>query len=119
MYDSSIPMRVFIPLTAALVLWSSLSGSMQSADWHQWRGANRDGKSTETGLLKQWPTAGPPQLWRSKEAGGGYSSFSSSGDRLYTLGTRGNSEYVIALDAATGKKVWETQNGVLFSNDRG
>ena len=51
--------------------------------------------------------------------GNGYSSFSTSGGRLYTLGARGGNEYVIALDRATGKKVWETQNGRRFENDRG
>ena len=29
----------------------------------QWHGPNRDAKSTETGLLKSWPPAGPPLLW--------------------------------------------------------
>ena len=51
--------------------------------------------------------------------GNGYSSFSSSGGRLYTLGARGGNEYVIALDRATGKKVWETLNGRRYENDRG
>jgi len=31
-------------------------------DWPQFRGPNRDGKSTETGLLKKWPEGGPKQL---------------------------------------------------------
>ena len=28
-------------------------------DWAQWRGANRDAKSNETGLLENWPEDGP------------------------------------------------------------
>ena len=28
------------------------------AEWYQWRGANRDGISLETGILKTWPEAG-------------------------------------------------------------
>ena len=28
-------------------------------DWPQWRGPNRDGKSSDTGLLKEWPEDGP------------------------------------------------------------
>ena len=31
-------------------------------DWPQWFGPRRDGKSAETGLLKQWPEGGPPLL---------------------------------------------------------
>ena len=91
----------------------------QTTDWFQWRGPNRDGISTETGLMKTWPAQGPPLVWRTTGAGIGYSSFAASGGRLYTLGGRSNREYVIALDAATGKRVWETPLGDLLSNDRG
>ena len=33
-------------------------------NWAQWRGPDRTGLSRETGLLKEWPTAGPSQLWK-------------------------------------------------------
>ena len=89
------------------------------AEWFQWRGPNRDGHSAETGLLPAWPKSGPPQVWRAAGVGNGYSSFSTSGGRLYTLGARGGIEYVVALDRATGKKVWEYQNGRRYENDRG
>jgi outer membrane protein assembly factor BamB len=88
-------------------------------DWPQWRGVNRDGKSAETGLLKSWPQGGPPRVWQASGAGEGYSSFSVAGGRLYTLGARGTTEYVMAFDEATGKKVWEVAHGRRFSNDRG
>ena len=89
------------------------------AEWFQWRGPQRDGISQETGLLQAWPKAGPPLVWRSTGAGSGYSSFSSSGGRLYTLGARDNNEYVMAFDRATGGKVWEYLNGRRYENDRG
>ncbi len=89
------------------------------ADWFQWRGPNRDGISVESGLLQAWPKAGPPQVWRSSGAGSGYSSFSSSGGRIYTLGARAGNEYVMAFDRATGRKVWEYLNGRRYENDRG
>ncbi|MDA1305794.1 MAG: PQQ-like beta-propeller repeat protein [Acidobacteria bacterium] len=88
-------------------------------DWPQWRGPRRDGVSTETGLLQQWPAGGPTLAWRATGAGSGYSSFAEAGGRLYTLGSRQNTEYVMAFDAATGKKLWEAPNGRRFSNDRG
>lgn len=106
-------------LIVVLVAAAIVPPRAQVADWFQWRGPNRDGKSAETGLLKTWPEGGPPLLWRATGIGGGYSSFTASGGRLYTLGSRGNTEYVVALDAQTGKKVWEVANGSLFSNDRG
>lgn len=88
-------------------------------DWPQWRGPNRDGVSTETGLLKAWPQAGPPKAWQAQGAGEGYSSFSVVQGKLYTLGARGGTEYVMAFDAASGKKLWETPHGTRFSNDQG
>lgn len=102
-------------LLAAALAWPSAEGQ----DWHQWRGPNRDGVSTETGLLQRWPANGPPQLWRVTGAGDGYSSFSASNGRLYTLGARAGTEYVSAFDLESGRKLWEQPNGQRFRNDRG
>jgi len=88
-------------------------------DWPQWRGAKRDGVSVEKGLLKDWPQAGPPVAWRATGVGAGYSSFATANGRLYTLGARGGTEYAMAFDAATGKKLWEVPHGKQFGNDRG
>jgi outer membrane protein assembly factor BamB len=93
--------------------------SLAADDWPQWRGVRRDGISRETGLLKSWPAGGPPLAWRARGAGNGYSSFSTSHGRLYTLGAIGDVEYVLAFDAATGKKLWQTRNGQRFRESRG
>ena len=112
--------RLLIAAIAGALLMSITSAQQPApAEWFQWRGPNRDGISQETGLLQEWPKSGPPLAWRANGVGNGYSSFSTSGGRLYTLGARAGIEYVIALDRATGKKVWETQNGRRFENDRG
>ena len=88
-------------------------------DWPQWRGPKRDGVSAERGLLKEWPSGGPTLAWKTGGAGEGYSSFSTANGRLYTLGARGGTEYAMAFDVATGKKLWESEHGRRFSNDRG
>jgi len=113
--------RLLIATTLGALLMAVTSAQQPAtpAEWFQWRGANRDGISQETGLLQEWPKLGPPLAWRANGVGNGYSSFSTSGGRLYTLGARGGIEYVIALDRASGKKVWETQNGQRYQNDRG
>jgi outer membrane protein assembly factor BamB len=103
----------------ALAALCSIVASSQTSEWHQWRGPNRDGKSTETGLLKSWPAEGPPLAWHTAEAGIGFSSFSSGNGRLYTLGDRGETGLVIALEAATGKRLWETPNGPSYFNTYG
>ena len=94
-------------------------GAQPGANWPQWRGPNRDGVSRETGLLKQWPAEGPPLVWKAAGAGRGYSSFSVSNGKLYTMGLRGDREFVIAFDVATGKEAWAAAHGSAFRNDRG
>jgi len=106
-------------LACVCFITTGLAQQAAPQEWFQWRGPNRDGISAETGLLQAWPKAGPPQVWRANGVGNGYSSFSTSGGRLYTLGARAGTEYVFALDRATGKKLWETANGRRYQNDRG
>lgn len=107
---------------AAVTLLLSLSAAVSNFafdDWPQWRGPKRDGISAERGLLKAWPNGGPPLAWRAAGAGTGYSSFSTANGKLYTLGARGGTEYVMAYDVATGKKLWEVSHGSRFGNDKG
>ena len=102
-----------------VLLLNVASVSAQNGEWPQWRGPNRDGVSKESGLLKQWPAEGPPLLWKTTGAGIGYSSLAIAGGRIYTMGVRGDREYVIAFDAATGKEVWATATGDRYRDSRG
>jgi len=107
--------RALIVLAAIVFCFSEA----RAQDWPQWRGPNRDGISKETGLLKQWPATGPALVWKATGAGGGYSSLAISGGRIFTMGVRAGRENVIAFDVATGKELWATPHGAVFSNDRG
>jgi outer membrane protein assembly factor BamB len=79
--------------------------------WPRWRGPNIDGRSAETGLLKEWPDNGPPLLWQAEGLGGGFASVSVVGERIYTMGRREGKEYIFALDAKDGSPVWATPVG--------
>ena len=103
-----------VPL--AVVLAFSLSAAGRAGDWPQFRGPNRDDLSTETGLLKSWPKEGPPLLWKATGVGGGYSSISVAGDRIYTLGNKGRESFVVALARDTGKPVWSAKVGAAGGN---
>ena len=111
--------RFLFVATALLLSVASAALAQSAANWPQWRGPNRDGISKETGLLKQWPAEGPPLAWKAVGAGRGYSSFAISNGKLYTMGLRGDREFVIAFDVATGKEAWATAHGSAFRNDRG
>ena len=110
--------RVFLPAILLLAL-AHQALAQSAANWPQWRGPNRDGISKETGLLKQWAAEGPPLVWKASGAGGGYSSFSVANGKLYTMGLRGDREFIVAFDVATGKEAWATAHGAAFRNDRG
>ena len=79
--------------------------STRADDWAQWRGSNRDGISKETGWLAKWPAEGPKKLWEGS-VGIGYSSFTVSKGRLYTMGNVLEKDGVYCFEAETGKPVW-------------
>ncbi|HEX5271291.1 MAG TPA: PQQ-binding-like beta-propeller repeat protein, partial [Gemmataceae bacterium] len=79
--------------------------------WPQWRGPRRDGVSPETGLLKEWPEKGPPLAWLAAGLGAGVGSVAIEGGRVYVIGKAGDDEQLVALDEATGKKVWAAALG--------
>lgn len=113
--------RIKLAFVSAIILLSLSAEVVAQAggNWPQWRGPNRDGISTETGLLKQWPADGPALVWKAAGAGTGYSSVAVTGGRIYTMGLRGDREYVIAFDVATGKQVWATAHGGAYRDSRG
>jgi outer membrane protein assembly factor BamB len=73
------------------------------ADWPQWRGALRNGVTTET---IGWRGGKPLQLWQAT-IGQGYSSVAVVGGKLYTAGNVNNTDWIHALDALTGKVIWQ------------
>jgi outer membrane protein assembly factor BamB/protein-L-isoaspartate O-methyltransferase len=82
-----------------------------AADWPQWRGPDRSNVSAEAGLLKEWPTGGPPLLWKAEGLGEGITSVAIQNGRLFTLGYREGGEHVFTLDASTGDARWTSRIG--------
>ncbi|MGO8926437.1 MAG: PQQ-binding-like beta-propeller repeat protein [Limisphaerales bacterium] len=93
--------------SAAAVLALIILGPFTSSgdDWPCWRGPDRNGISPEKGWQTQWPAEGPKQLWKAS-VGTGFSSFSVSDGRVYTMGNTANTDWVFCLEAATGKRLW-------------
>lgn len=79
-------------------------------DWPQWRGPRRDGTSSETRLLREWPETGPPLIWTKGNLGKGFSSPIMVGDTIYISGDIGEELVIFALDSS-GKEKWRTPNG--------
>lgn len=102
-------------LAAGVTAEDSGKGKM---DWPQWRGPNRDGISSEKGLLKTWPEGGPKILWRAA-SGDGYSAMSVVEGRLYTIYGRNADELVVCLDAGSGDELWRYRLDSKFTNQYG
>src|SRR5215467_2965656 len=87
-----------------------------AGDWTTWGGKNRDFIVNSTGLADSWPAAGPKKIW-TRELGDGYSSIAEENGVLYTAFRRESNEVITALDAATGKTIWEYTYTTSFIND--
>jgi outer membrane protein assembly factor BamB len=113
--------RTLVSTVILLAAGSAGTAQPPAAGWPQWGGPNRDFKTASRGLAASWPSGGPREVW-SRELGDGYSAIAESGGTLYTMyrpakgfvmtmvdKLRGLSspEVVVALDAATGRTLWE------------
>lgn len=107
-------------LAAAAVIETALPrAAAPGGNWPQWRGPQRDGVSTETGLLTSWPAGGPPKLWSATGFGTGFSSVSVTDGRIFTMGDRNDGQYVMAADEETGKILWATRVGGRHTDSNG
>jgi outer membrane protein assembly factor BamB len=93
-----------------LSLVSALGLHAGDADWPQWRGLQRDGKSAETGLLEVWPEQGPSILWSIEGIGRGHSSPSVKGQVVYATGMIDRADVLQAIDR-NGKVLWKIPIG--------
>ncbi|MGH9791426.1 MAG: PQQ-binding-like beta-propeller repeat protein [Candidatus Acidiferrales bacterium] len=113
--------RLLAHAALALVLPGSVLGGFAASsppdpsDWPQWGGPNRNFTISSAALASSWPSGGPKKLW-SRALGEGYSGIVAENGRLYTMYRlparfwqigRQDQEIVIALDAATGRTIWE------------
>jgi outer membrane protein assembly factor BamB len=90
--------------------------SPQRVAWTQWGGPHRNFTTEASGLKSSWPAGGPKVIWK-RPLGEGFSSASVEGNVLYTMYGVPGQEIVTAIDAGTGKTLWEHTTPVTFRND--
>jgi outer membrane protein assembly factor BamB len=94
---------------------SELSARQQSGtkrvDWPQWRGVNRDG-AARFSTPATWPDKLNRQ-WK-VDVGIGYAAPIISGDRVFAFSRQGEDEVMRAIDATSGKIVWETKYNATY-----
>ncbi|MCX8108695.1 MAG: PQQ-like beta-propeller repeat protein [Verrucomicrobiae bacterium] len=87
-------------------------GTVFGSDYPQWRGPNRNGTSSETGLLPEWPEGGPKLRWQITNLGSGYGAPAVVGQRLFIVANEGpENEFVAALSTTDGKRLWQARLG--------
>lgn len=79
----------------------------------KWRGSNANGMYSETGLLKQWPSAGPDIIWSYTGLGEGYSSPVFANDLIYLSAGLDSVGHIVAL-TPDGKLKWKAPYGKEF-----
>ncbi|WP_182867896.1 PQQ-binding-like beta-propeller repeat protein [Stieleria mannarensis] len=110
-------MRIITRLAGLPVLLTLAYTLAPADDWPQWRGPERDGKSSESGLLDSWPAGGPKLLWQTDGLGDGYSTPSAADGVAYVICNQGmDAEQVIALSLSDGSKLWTTKIGPVGKN---
>lgn len=106
----------------SLPLLVAIAAVASADDWPQWLGPQRDGVWRETGVLQEFPSQGPPVVWRTP-IDAGYSGPAVANGRVYVTDRRlatgernpdnpfergqiPGTERVHCLDAASGKVLW-------------
>ena len=113
-------LRTETRLLVAGMLAAGFGTASHADDWLQWRGPDRAGISTETGLLDEWPPEGPEVNWQIETLGHGYGTVVVEGDAIYVQGTRDGQSAVFRLRAGDGGEVWNRKLGPLYDHpDRG
>ncbi|MDO4583906.1 MAG: PQQ-binding-like beta-propeller repeat protein [Planctomycetia bacterium] len=102
-------------LILGILLGASGLTGLYGADWPMWRGANRDGISRDTGLMRQWPEEGPPLVWRNNTVGNTMNGLAVMGSAVYTVGSKGGMECVFCINNETGKTLWARPIGKGYS----
>ena len=97
-------MKVFARVLTILTL--VLATQVLAQDWTQWRGPNRDGSLASFTEPQAWPER-LTQRWK-VEVGLGYATPLVVGDKIYLFSRQDENEVMSALDAASGKVLWQT-----------
>ncbi len=96
-------MNLYKPVLCALALLS-ISSALNAADWPMYRGPNLNGISNET-IPDDALKGGAKIVWKGNVSTG-FAGIAVADGRIYTMGNRNDSDYVLCYDAMTGEEIW-------------
>jgi len=100
-----------IPLVV-LVL-SAAAALAAPAAWPQWGGPERNFVAPGSNPASRWPDGGPRRVWQ-RPLGDGFSAIVSDGRAVYTVYRSGENDVAVAMDAETGRTLWEAAYAAPF-----
>lgn len=99
-------------------LWiTSVLAAADAPSWPRFHGPRNDNRSTETGLLREWPDGGPKLLWTAKGIGEGFASVAIAAGLVYTDGNIDDRTVITALDLE-GNIRWQVPNGKAWTGSQ-
>ena len=93
----------------------NLATRKRGVDWAQFLGPTGDSKSPETGIITDWPEAGPRLVWQLK-IGEGYGIGSVSRGRFFQFDRYGDNARLLCLNAETGEQLWRYEYATDYSD---
>lgn len=97
--------RAIAPLDAKGEVPSLDLASTTTEDFPQFLGPERSGWIAGPSLARDWKATPPRELWR-RDIGAGWSAFSAVNGYAVTLEQRGEEEWDVCYEIATGKPIW-------------
>ena len=98
--------KIFI-LTVATTFLIMSCPEATAQDWPQFLGPDRNSKSPQKGLLKNWPEKGPDVLW-SVNVGNGYGGPVVKGGKVYLLDRDDEvGDIMRCFNLQTGEEIWK------------
>src|SRR5262245_12091122 len=108
--------RVLALAAAALASAAAQTTSVPSATSSAWPGLWGPSRNGEAAAPASAPVL--KELWR-RPAAGGYSEIAVAGGTAVTMELRNGIDFVVALDAATGRERWAVRVGPTFKGHDG
>ena len=108
----TVPKRALLAIIGTIAFTAIAAGQNDKADWPQWRGPNRDGTLRAYVEPRSWPER-LTQRWKI-DIGTGYATPIVVGSRVFAFSRQHENEVMRAVDADSGKIIWETSYPAPF-----
>ncbi len=106
-----------LPATLTVVV-ALTCATIHAGDWPQFLGPTRDGVYAGSSLATEWPTDGPPALWK-KDVGQGFSGPVVAAGKLILFHRVDDKETVECLEGKSGKGLWKFDYATAYHDDFG